>query len=130
MTSWRHNRDVKINIMTQNHVYFIWENLFFLQLKVPFFYSPRSHSQDTVERFCFNPTAWHRDVMTSRHDATKLIFPISACRCALERWFFFCFYDTLGCWIRKCCQFCICMMTSRYDVISWRQKQAVLYLSL
>ena len=51
---------------------------FLLQLKVPFFHSSRSHSQDTVKRFWFNPTAWHRDVMTSQHDVTKLIIPISA----------------------------------------------------
>ena len=81
MTSWRHNRDVKINIMTQNqHLFYMRK--FLLQLKVPFFHSSRSHSQDTVERFWFNPTTWHHDVMTSRHDVTKLIFPISACRCA------------------------------------------------
>ena len=29
MRSWRHNRDVKINIMTQNLIYFIWENFCF-----------------------------------------------------------------------------------------------------
>ena len=61
---------------------------FLLQLKVPFFHSPRSHSQDTVERFWFNSTAWHRDVITSRHDVIKLIFPISACRCARKMIFF------------------------------------------
>ena len=102
---------------------------FLLQLKVPFFHSSRSHSQDTVERFSFNRTAWHRDVMTSQHDESKLIFPISACRCTRKR-ILFCFYKTLGCWVRKCCQFCICMMTSRHDVMSWLQEQAVLYISL
>ena len=54
--SWRHNRDDEINIMTQNHNFFIWDN-FLLQLKVPFFHSSRSHWQDIVERFRFNPTA-------------------------------------------------------------------------
>ena len=53
--------------------------------------------------------------MTSQHDAPKLIFPISACRCA-GKMILLCCYETMGCWIRKCCQFCICMMTSRHDV--------------
>ena len=54
-------------------------NSFLLQLKVPFFHSPRSHSQDTLERFWFNSTAWHRDVTAWRY---QTCFPISACRCA------------------------------------------------
>ena len=153
---------------------------FLLQLKVPFFHSSRSHSQDTVERFWFNPTAWHRDVMTSRHDVTKLIFPISACRCArkmilflflwnfgllsskmlsvlylhddvtswrhvmtsktggtlsqlvevLERWFFFCFYSFPACLVQKCYRFCVCMMSWRHDVTSWRHKTHFSYISL
>ena len=132
INSWRHNRDVKINIVTQ--ITFIFNEKFLLSLKMPFFHSSRSHSQDTVERFWFNPTAWHRDVMTSRHDVTvsrgwvnitKLILPISTRRCA-RKMIHFCFYDTLGCWIRKLCRFCICMMTSRHDVMPWRQRHAVL----
>ena len=123
ITSWRHNRDVKINIVTQ--ITFIFNENFLLSLKMPFFHSSRSHSQDTVERFWFNPTAWHRDVMTSRHDITKLILPISARRCA-RKMVRICFYDTLGCWIQKLCRFCICMMTSRHDVMPWRQRHAVL----
>ena len=27
MTSWRLNRDVKINITTQHHIYFVWEEV-------------------------------------------------------------------------------------------------------
>ena len=135
ITSWRHNRDVKINIVTQ--ITFIFNENFLLSLKMPFFHSSRSHSQNTVERFWFNPTAWHRDVMTSRHDITKLILPISARRCA-RKMIRFCFYDTVVvsmirflflwycCWIQKLCRFCICMMTSRYDVMPWRQRHAVL----
>ena len=153
---------------------------FLLQLKVPFFHSPRSHSQDTVERFWFNPTAWHCDVMTSQHDAPKLIFPISACRCArkmilflflwnfgllsskmlsvlylhddvtswrhvmtsktgctlsqlvevLERWFFFCFYSFPARLVWKCYRFCVCMMSWRHDVTSWRHKTHFSYISL
>ena len=49
ITSWRHNRDVKINIVTQ--ITFIFNENFLLPLKMPFFHSSRSHSQDTVERF-------------------------------------------------------------------------------
>ena len=73
-----------------------------------------------------------RDTVTSwRPSMTHPnLFSLSQLVDVLERWFFFCFYKTLGCWVRKCCQFCICMMTSRHDVMSWRQKQAVLYLSL
>ena len=123
ITSWRHNRDVKINIVTQ--ITFIFNENLLLSLKMPFFHSSRSHSQDTVERFWFNPTAWHRDVMTSRPDITKLILPISAHRCA-RKMIRFCFYDTLGCWIQKLCRFCICMMTSRHNVMPWRQIHAVL----
>ena len=123
ITSWRHNRDVKINIVTQ--ITFIFNENFLLSLKIPFFHSSRSHSQNTVDRFWFNPTAWHRDAMTSRHDVTKLILPISACRCA-RKMIRFCFYDTLGCWIQKLCRFCICMMTSRHDIMPWRQRHAVL----
>ena len=56
--------------------------------------------------------------MTSwRHSMTHPnLFSLSQLVDVLERWFFFCFYETLGCWVRKCCQFCICMMTS----LSWR----------
>ena len=122
VTSWRHNRDVKINIVTQ--ITFIFNENVLLSLKMPFFHSSRSHSQDTVERFWFNLTAWHCDVMTSRHDI-KLILPISARRCA-RKMIHFRFYDTLGCWIQKLCRFCICMITSRHDVMSWRQRYAVL----
>ena len=91
---------------------------------MPFFYISRSHSQDTVERFWFNLTGSHHDVMTLRHDTNKRILPISACRCA-RKMILFCFYDTLGCWVQTCCRFCICMMTSRHDVMPWRQKHAV-----
>ena len=124
ITSWRHNRDVKINIVTQ--ITFIFNENFLPSLKMRFFHSSRSHSQDTVKRFWFNPTAWHLDVMTSRHDM-KLILPISARsrRCA-RKMIRFCFYDTLGCWIQKLCRFCICLMTSRHDVMPWRQRHAVL----
>ena len=125
ITSWRHNRDVKINIVTQ--ITFIFNENFLLSLKMPFFHSSRSHSQDTIERFWFNPTAWHRDVMTSRHDITKLILPISARRYA-RKMIRFCFYDTLSCGLlnSKIMSFCICMMTSRHgvrhDATSWRHK--------
>ena len=123
ITSWRHNRDFKINIVTQ--ITFIFNENCLLSLKMPFFHSSRSHSQNTVDRFWFNSTAWHCDVMTSRHDITKLIFPISA-RTWARKMIRFCFYDTLGCWIQKICRFCICMMTSRHDVMPWRQRHAVL----
>ena len=153
---------------------------FLLQLKVPIFLSPRSHSQDTVKRFWFNPTAWHRDVMTSRHDATKLIFPISACRCARKMILFFVsmklwvaefenvvsfvfawwrhimtschdvknwLYSISACrsaremilfWLYsfparlvwKCYRFCVCMMSWRHDVTSWRHKTHFSYISL
>ena len=153
---------------------------FLLQLKVPFFHSSRSHSQDTVERFWFNPTAWHCDVMTSQHDAPKLIFSISACRCArkmilflflwnvgllsskmlsvlylhddvmswrhvmtsktggtlsqlvevLERWFFFCFHSFSARLVWICYRFCVCMMSWRHDVTSWRHKTHFSYISL
>ena len=94
--------------------------------KCHFFHSSRFHSQDIVERFWFNPTAWHRDVMTSHHDITKLILPISARRCA-RKMMRFCFYDTLGCWIQKLCRFCICMMTfTSWHHMPWRQRHAVL----
>ena len=65
-----------------------------------------------------------RDTVTSwRHSMTHPnLFSLSQLVDVLERWFFFCFYETLGCWVRKCCQFCICMMTSCHDVMSWRQK--------
>ena len=56
---------------------------------MPFFHCPRSHSQVTVERFWFNSTAWHRDVMTSRHDITKFIFLSQLVDNVLERRFFF-----------------------------------------
>ena len=88
---------------------------FLLQLKVPFFYSPRSHSQDTVERFWFNSTAWHCDVMTSQHDAPKLIFPISACRWA-RKMIIFLFLWNFGLLSSK-------MLSVLYlhdDVTSWR----------
>ena len=88
---------------------------FLLQLKVPFFHSSRSHSQDTVERFWFNPTAWHCDVMTSQHDAPKLIFPISACRCA-RKMILFLFLWNFGLLSSK-------MLSVLYlhdDVTSWR----------
>ena len=88
---------------------------FLLQLKVPFFHSPRSHSQDTVERFWFNPTAWHRDVMTSRHDATKLIFRISACRCA-RKMILFLFLWYFGLVSSKMLSF----LYLHDDVTSWR----------
>ena len=65
---------------------------------------------------CHNVTSW-RHGMTLPH-----LFSLSQLVDVLERWFFVCFYDTLGCWFRKCCHFCICMMTSRHDVMSWRQK--------
>ena len=113
----------KLTLWRKSHL-FSMKN-FLLSLKLPFFHSSRSHSQNTVDRFWFNPTAWHRDVMTSRHDITKLILPISARRCA-RKMIRFCFYDTLGCWIKNWCQFCICMMTSRHDVMPWRQRHAVL----
>ena len=66
-----------------------------------------------------------RDTVTSwRHSMTHPnLFSLSQLVEVLERWFFFCFYETLGCWVRKCCQCCICMMTSRHDVMSWRQKR-------
>ena len=88
---------------------------FLLQLKVPFSHSSRSHSQDTVERFWLNPTAWHCDVMTSRHDVTKLIFPISACRCA-RKMILFMFLWNFGSLSLK-------MLSVLYlhdDVTSWR----------
>ena len=88
---------------------------FLLQLKVPFFHSSRSHSQDTVERFWFNSTAWHCDVMTSQHDAPKLIFPISACRCA-RKMILFLFLWNFGLLSSK-------MLSVLYlhdDVTSWR----------
>ena len=88
---------------------------FLLQLKVPFFHSSRSHSQDTVERFWFNPTAWHCDVMTSQHDAPKLIFSISACRCA-RKMILFLFLWNFGLLSSK-------MLSILYlhdDVMSWR----------
>ena len=96
---------------------------------------------DVLERwffFCFYETlgswvlkccqflfAWWRHVMTSCHDVKNRLYSISACRCA-RKMIFFCFYETLGSWVLKSCQFCICMMTSRHDVMSWRQKQAEL----
>ena len=78
----------------------------------------------------FDLTQPHDTVTSWRHSMTHPnLFSLSQLVDVLERWFFFCFYETLGCWVRKC-QFCICMMTSRHDVMSWRQKQAVFYLSL
>ena len=114
MTSWRHNRDVKINIMTTQSQLFYMKK-FLLQLKVPFFHSSRFHSQDTVERFWFNTTAWHCDVMTSQHDAPKLIFSISACRCA-RKMILFLFLWNFGLLSLK-------MLSVLYlhdDVMSWR----------
>ena len=81
MTPWRHNRDVKINIVTQNHIYFIWENFCFNK-KCHFSIAPCLIHKIQLRDFDLTQTAWHRDVMTSRHDVTNLIFPISACRCA------------------------------------------------
>ena len=152
---------------------------FLLQLKVQFFHSYRSHSQDTVEGFWFNPTAWHCDVMTSQHDAPKLIFSISACKCARKMIFFvsmklwvaefehvvsfvfawwrhvmtschdvknrrysisacrsaremilFCFYSFPARLVWKCYRFCVCMMSWRHDVTSWRHKTHFSYISL
>ena len=97
---------------------------FFLQLKMTVFHSSRYHSQNTVDIFWFHQSAWHCDVITSRHDVTKFILAIAACRCA-RNMIFFCFYDILGCWVQKCGRFCICLMTSRHDVMAWRQKHAV-----
>ena len=63
----------------------------------------------------FNPTTWHCDVMTSQHDAPKLIFPISACRCA-RKMILFLFLWNFGLLSSK-------MLSVLYlhdDVTSWR----------
>ena len=111
--SWRQNWHYD----TKSHLFYMRK--FVLQLKVPFFHRPRLHSQIPVERFWFNPTAWHRDVMTSRHDVTKHILPISACRCARKMilvsflWYlvaeFENFVSFLFAWLRH-------VMTSCHDV--------------
>ena len=88
---------------------------FLLQLKVPFLLSSRSHSQDTVERFWFNQTAWHRDVMTPRHDVTKLIFSISACRYA-RKMILFLFLWNFGLLSSKM----LSLLYFHDDVTSWR----------
>ena len=74
LTLW-HN----ITIILYEKIFASTRSVIFPYLQVPL----------TVERFWFKPTAWGCDVMTSQHDAPKLIFPISACRYVLERWFFF-----------------------------------------
>ena len=88
---------------------------FLLQLKVPFFHSPRPHLQDTVERFWFDPTAWHCDVMTSQHDAPKLIFSISACRCD-RKMILFLFLWNFGLLSSKM----LLVLYLHDDVMSWR----------
>ena len=88
---------------------------FLFQLKKPFFHSSRSHSQGTVEIFWFNPTAWHCDVMTSQHDAPKLIFPISACRCA-RKMILFLFLWNFGLLSSKM----LSVLYLHNDVTSWR----------
>ena len=121
---WKHIWNVPATVpefechkITKSQLFYMRK--FLPQLEVPFFYSSRSHSQDTVERFWFNPTAWHCDVMTSQHDAPTFI-SLSQLVDVLERWFFSCFYKTSGCWVRKCCQFVFAwwrhVMTSCHDV--------------
>ena len=57
-------------------------------------------------------------VMTSRHDVIKPASPISACGWA--RKMILCFHGFTGGWFRKCYHSCICVMTSRHNVTSWR----------
>ena len=69
-------------------------------------------------------TSW-RHVMTSKTGGT-----LSQLVEVLERWFFFCFYSFPACLVQKCYRFCVCMMSWRHDVTSWRHKTHFSYISL
>ena len=128
---WRHDVIIVTSTLTLWHkITFILYEKIFASTKSAFF-SIAPGPIHKIQLIDFD-LAQPRDTVTSwRHGMTQPnLFSLSQLVDVLERWFFFCFYETLGCWVRKCCQFCICIMTSRHDVMSWRQKQAVLYLSL
>ena len=114
---WRHDVIIVTSKLTLWHkiTNILYEKIY-ASTKSAIFHSSRSHSQDTVERFWFNPTAWHCDVMMSQHDAPKLIFPISACRCA-RKMILFLFLWNFGLLSSK-------MLSVLYlhdDVTSWRR---------
>ena len=73
---------------------------------------------------CHAVTSW-RHVMTS----LNLIY-LSQLVDVLEHWFFFCFHGFVGHRVRKIWWFFIRMMSWRHDVMSWRHKNCLTYLSL
>ena len=83
--SWRHNRDVKINIVTQL-TFILYENCL-LSLKMPFSIAPGQLHKIPLRDFDLTQ---HRDTVTSwRHGVTKLnLFYLSQLVDVLGRLFF------------------------------------------
>ena len=63
--------------------------------------------------------AWCHDVMTGRHDVTKLTSPISPCRCSKVMLHMY-FRRLFGCWVPSYYHVCTCMMSSCHNVTSRR----------
>ena len=87
MTSWRHNRDVKIIIMTQNQIYFIWKNFASTKSSI-FSIAPGPIHKIQLRDFDLTQP---RDTVTSwRHGMTlKNLFSVSQLVDVIERRLFF-----------------------------------------